>query len=228
MGCAADPTQLLVVVDTNLEAGVEYDSILVSASSAGIGSAEQRFGAGEVELPFSLGVSATSPDRDAPVRVVVSLWTDEGEATSRAVVTRTAMTHFLPGQTRRLDMLLSRACARAGEECGDADDTCVEGMCVSAQVDPATLPHGDPGAPLMSLVDGPRMAPDAGTADSGPVDGGVDGTTCPDGEACTPAPCRTGMCAAGECTETGFEPQGTECDPASGRVCSADGVCGAG
>jgi hypothetical protein len=218
VGCAADPTQLLVVVDTDLEAGVEYDAILVSAG-ADVGSDERRFEAGEVELPFSIGIAAGDA-KDGAVRVTVSLWTREGEHTY-AVVTRQAYTHFLPEQTRRLDVVLSRNCLRASEECLD-EQTCVDGACVSALVDPNTLPHGDPGAPLMSLVDGPRVAPDAGD-DAGVS---IDADVCEEGAACSPAACRTGVCTSGECVENGFEPRGTECGAGAGRTCTANGMCG--
>lgn len=220
-GCAADATQLLVVVDTDLQVGVEYDAIQITASGESGDEATRDI---DASVPFSLGISPGRGPKNQRV-VVTATATLAGES----VVSRRVITHFVPEQTRRVDLLLARACG--GVECG-GDETCREGTCEDANVDAMSLPVANPADPVMPLHDGPRVAPDAGPDASEMDDAsmGEDAGECQEGMECEPEgePCRMGQVVCSpvpSCMAGAPLPEGTMCGEA-GRTCDGEGMCG--
>ncbi len=208
-GCAS-PTQLLVIVDSDL---AELATVDVTASTDGSFAESRRFDVATTGLPFSFGVAA---EREARVRVGATGLAADGTT----LVAHTVETRFLAGRTLRLEIPLARACILE-PSCEDMDLRCVHGDCVDPRVDPATLDEGTgPPSPLFAGVTDP---PDAGPPPL--ADGGcVSGAACAD-----PAnPCRVGRticdgdvpgCAIAETL-----PEGADCG--EGRTCDGSGQCG--
>lgn len=205
------PTELVVVVDSDLEPGVEIAAVQVTASTGGGASESHRFALDETPLPFSFGLRPTGRDGET-VHVAVRALAPDGAA----VISQTLTTRFVPGETRRLDVPLARACLAM--ECDDGA-RCVAGACQPREVDASALPSGGADDPA-PLLDGPRVAPDAGPGEEG---------TCEAGAACDVGdPCRPGqiVCGAdGPTCEAGEPlPAGTPCG--EGRTCDGEGRCG--
>ncbi|MCZ7687607.1 MAG: hypothetical protein M5U28_56265 [Sandaracinaceae bacterium] len=205
-------SQLLLVVDTDLEPGVEVSAIEVAVGGEGIGSDRRTFPLDTTELPFSLGIRPAQRD-DEPVLVAATALSPEGAP----VVDFQIRTRFVPGEVRVLEIPLARACALE-PPCHDEGLTCLRGACVAIETDPATLPlrRGDEPRPLF---EGPRVAPDAGGSDAG--------AACVAGEPCeTGDPCHVGAraCDPPRCETIETLAPGAPCG--EGRVCDAEGRCG--
>lgn len=218
-GCD-EPTQLVVVVDSDMEPGAEIEAIDVSVMSEGGGSTTHRFDLADHPLPFSFGITPARAD-DEPVRIAVTA----ARLDLPSNVTFSAHTRFVPGETRRLEAPLGRDCDDAlGEaplQCADHGQTCRFGECVDVEVDPFSLPVGPGSDPPAPLFDGPRIAPDAGV-----VDGGV----CVQDEPCELGECAEGAveCGGGTavCVAVAFAPAGTPCgDAENALVCDGMGRC---
>lgn len=201
-----------MVVDTDLEPGVEVGAIDVSVSSPSHASERRTFSLDTTELPFSLGIRPAERD-DEDVVIHATAFAPDGEQ----VVDFEAATRFVPGEVRVLSIPLARACT-AEPPCADQGLTCLRGECVPVETDPSSLPRriGDEPQPLF---EGPRVAPDAGPADIGPE--------CIAGDACdTGDPCQVGVsaCDPSRCEVASTLAIGTDCG--GGRVCNAEGRCG--
>ncbi len=256
--CSSPPTQLLVVVNTDIV--VPRDMRLVRATVRNLDNGEETFttfsvnarGAAmtsEVELPFSFGVVPTGGDASRRVAVIIEGFRTDPSGTP--IVTRRANTGFLEGKTLLLPMFLYASCVDV--DCMSADLTCIDGRCESARADPAGLHEVVPGhefddAGATPITDGGGMdarlpdagAPeggtlDAGLPDAGPIDGGPTGCTdsaeCDDHDPCNGVE----TCTGGECL-AGTAPScddGVTCtvDSCSGSGCqhvTNDGACTAG
>lgn len=220
LGCdGGSATQLLLVVDTDLEPGVEIAAVRATATIDGQPSAAELPVPSEEELPLSLGV-APGAREDAEVGIDLQALDPDGAV----VLGWRARTRFLPGEARRLDAVLTRRCG--GEPLCEAEPgtTCRGGACVDEWIDPESLPAARPGEAPADLVMEPRRAPDGGGDDAGLGDGGA----CAEG-----APCMAGPCALGElrcggdaprCEEVERLAEGAACG--EGRTCDAEGRCG--
>ena len=157
-GCAPSPTELVVVVDTDLEIPSELDELEIVVEAAS-GTHVQREPLTRDAVPATLGVSPSGDDL-GPVVVRAS-----GLLEGAVVVSREARVTLVRGESRTLVLHLTRACVGVGCEDGETCDG--NGSC--HDVDVGELPPwtGEP----------PRLRPDGGTADGGTSDGGaIDGS----------------------------------------------------
>jgi hypothetical protein len=172
--CGGELTEIVVVVDTDLQAPSEVDEILVQViGPSGLTKQARRRLGPEAALPVTLGL-VPSGDEAPPVTI---------EATARrmdaTVVATEVRTSFLRGRRLLVRMTLLSTCVPVQPTCG-ADETCRDGRCEAAAVDPATLPGFD--GQVTRVVDaGPPDLPvtedagsDGGAEDAGPGDAGVE------------------------------------------------------
>jgi hypothetical protein len=214
LACAcAEPTQLLVVCDTDYAPGTEVTAIEIAVSTEGALADRHRFELAESGVPFSLGVAPARRNDEAVAVDARALGPD-----GRVVVRLEARTSFVPNETRVLEMPLARACA-IEPPCEDdgAELTCRDGACVSPAIDASALERWD--GELTRLFDG---VSDAGVPES---DAGLpceDGTPCDTGNACEVA---TMSCAGTpSCEVQSVLTPGSECG--NGRTCDSEGRCG--
>jgi hypothetical protein len=161
--CSDDPTQIVVVTDTDLRIPTDLDAIGISVTSPGGDVATAMApvtGASSVPLPHYTALTYEKGSLGPFVIVATGL------LDGNVVVSRTARVSFVSGKILRLVMTLDRACP--GGECADLSD---------ADLDPWTGPPPalDSGMPL------PR---DMGTDGPAIVDLGVDMVTL---DACVPS-----------------------------------------
>ena len=204
-GCE-DTTQLVVVVDSDLEPGVEITRIQVSAATSAAGhAATAEFDLAEEALPLSFGIA---PFEAADETVYLTVHALDGDGRPR--LGHRATTGFVSGEIRRLEVPLARACLPV--ECV-ADEVCVRGECVDPFVEPTSLALGPGSDPPAPLFEGPRVAQDGGVPDAG--------------DACTEgAPCDLGECARGVRRCGQQEPICfLEATVAVGTGCEGDGQC---
>ena len=218
LGC--DPaTQLLVVVDSDLEAGTELSVVEITVGS-GVGLVTTHaFDLNTTGLPFTFGVR---PARDADEGVHLSAAGRNAEG--EFVVGRSAQTNFLSGRTLRLDLPLARACVNIELDC-EAGMTCGGGECVGSVLQAAELTDIDPDTAPPQLFDRPSPTTDAGHDAGDEEDAGppcVEDAPCDTGNPCQPGRMR---CEGAPLCEPG-EPLSVGTDCGSGRVCLAGGTCG--
>ncbi len=248
-GCSADPTELVVVVDTDYDVPAELDAVSVSVEGpSGVRQEDSVAlgGAGAPELPLILYLEAGGGALE-PVSITAT-----GRFGGEDVVARAIRTGFVRGESRLVGLLLLAGCA--GVECG-AGESCSEDGCVSVDVPAAALPRWpgrvrrlDAGAPVAD-----------GGADAGPTDAGADAcmprvyyqdtdrdgfgsAATPSEPACSrPAgyvsndldcddssasihPSASEVCGGVDENCDGMEDEGFECSPGDTRVCTTD--CG--
>jgi len=158
-GCSRPPTQLLVVVGSDLLAR-DLQCVHVAVARVGDSAAptERWFyvhAAGEprVSIPFSFGV--TAPDQDATQRVEIAVSAVRGacgDALDPAAVSTTdrVRTGFLPQQAVRVPMYLSRSCV--GLVCPEGSE-CRQGTCADPVREPGTLEPVDQGGEIPAMPD---------------------------------------------------------------------------
>jgi hypothetical protein len=102
------------------------------------------------DLPLEVKVLAPSDDTSAALRVEVDGFPPSA-GTAAILLLRTAETHFIPGQTRLLRVMLQGSCLLGlpggppgGPACA-ATQTCIDGVCVSDLVAPEALEPYAPG-----------------------------------------------------------------------------------
>lgn len=216
--CGSPPTQLVVVVDTDLELGREVDRISVSVTGpSGVAETEEApLEPGDTSsLPLTLGVSP-SGDSLGPIEVVATAWLGGAR-----VLGREHRVTLVRGESRVLELHLTRACA-ARSACPEGQ-TCGAQGCTAVDVAPGDLPRWMGEAPRIARdagvpLDDTSPGADAGTGDagSGECERAAD---CDDGEVCTTDACTDGVCVN--------EPaDGTACD--DGLFCNGLDSCTGG
>jgi len=164
MACSDDdPTQIVVLVDTDLSVPAEMDRFSLKVTHRGKAYANHAYpltpgSAGAASLPGTFTVLA---GKDLSSQVTVEV---VGKKGSVQVVSRTARTHFIEGAALLLRMTLQRACK--GKSCPKGK-TCKAGACVSEEVDPATLPRYSPAKLDKGVKDGLKP-PDKSRRDGKP------------------------------------------------------------
>jgi hypothetical protein len=219
--CSPAPTQLIVVVDTDLAIPGELDEVRISVTSdrGAMGSERQPL-ASPALLPLTLSLVAEGEDL-GPVEVVA-----EGRLDGVLVVSRLARAMLVRGETRMLRLHLVADCV--GVDCG-ADESCGETGCGPIDVvappwpgspprlsDPDAGMDGGPRPPDAAIDVGPL--PDVGRIDAGPLpaDAGADAPLPDAWVGCTTAAdcddgldCTTDQCMDGRCVQV---PDDTRCD----------------
>lgn len=163
--CTRQPTQLVVVVDTDLPGARE-----VHVTAAEIGSerlpSEHSFTIGSgrpglVSLPFSFGVAPSGGNASARVELVI-----DARAEAGAPIVRRVRTGFIAGRILELRVFLPFACRDVS--CPE-DQTCGnEGVCVDVEVSPESLPQGVPGTEVIPRDAGSVMSDTPGIDASRP------------------------------------------------------------
>jgi alpha-tubulin suppressor-like RCC1 family protein len=188
VGCQSALTELVLVVTSDTQ-NLSQVSIRVDGPSGATAIDETvSLGAGDPMLPLTLSLTRSGEPYE-PIAIVVT-----GTSPTAGTITRRATTGFVRGERRVLTIVLESVCG--GVACS-APETCIDGLCRSDAIDPATLPPFggeippiDAGTPR----DGGRdaVAPDA------PIDAGQDagppdscGGTCGAGELCAFGTCLT-------------------------------------
>jgi hypothetical protein len=214
------PTELVVIVDSDLAVPEQMNAVSVTItgpSGTPVVADHPLDQAGLAGLPLTLGVSP-SGDALGPVDVEV-----RGMLAGSSVVTRSARTTLIRGESLALYMFLARDCM--GVIC-DADETCTENGCAPALIDAATLPpwtgsiaSPDAGADASVSSDGGGGGGDGG---DGGGDAGMPPPTCETGANCDDSvDCTMDVCADDVCTHLPDDalctagPDGV-CDPING------------
>lgn len=196
-GCAAPPSQLVLVVDSDLQIPSElsavrvttqYDGVVISSVTFAVASTASSTG-----LPLSLGIVPLRGDVSRRVRIVAEALDGLGQP----VVETSAVIGFLPGRSLRLPMFLAHSCIAI--DC-PAMQTCTRSGCIDEAIDPEALL---PGADAATAVDAGGSVDagssvdvgggDAGRADTGAAlsctacgaAGSVCEQACADGASCT-------------------------------------------
>ncbi|UJR79907.1 hypothetical protein [Sandaracinus amylolyticus] len=212
VACSTSPTQLVVVVDTDLQPGRDLDEVTVTVTGpSGTAEVERASMAAEADaahLPLTLGV-APHGDALGPVTVIAAALRD-----GSPVLTREHRVTLVRGETRVLTLHLARSClgraaCRAGETCGEAG-------CVAVDVEGDALPRWQGQAP--------RLDEFGGMADAGPRTCGGP-SDCDDDDPCTTDACEGGACvyapADGACDDGVFCNGLDRCE--DGRCAAHDG-----
>ncbi len=205
-GCAP-PTRILLVVDSELRPGVDYDRVSLAAGPASGLSTTRELTA----LPATALLEASGAER---VRIGVRALRGDEVRVGWALET-----DFEPGRTVRVEVPLTWTCV-GNEACARGVEHCVDGACEPVERSIAALPDGDPGDAVSAWL-APVPPPDAGA----PLDAGPG---CEEGAPCVPASrCHAGAlrCAASPACEPGAPlPAGAPCG--EGRQCDGAGLCG--
>ncbi len=217
-GCAADLTEVVVVVESDLAVPTQLDEVVVEvegAAARGQRAVASLVGGDATRLPLTLGLRPGSAGA-GPLTVRVA-----GLRASTEFVATRVRTRFVEGRRVLLRVVLRGACVGVTCETGT---TCREGACADELVDPATLPSftGTIGA----FDAGPGV--DLGTDVS---DAGEDGSARPpdaaiDASGCTADPLTRCELGEGYCVEGVLrcEAGNLECRPGETRL-SAGTVC---
>jgi alpha-tubulin suppressor-like RCC1 family protein len=131
VGCA-QPTQIVLVVDTNLTAG-SIDDVSISVTGSQTRTIDVPLGtSGAPSFPLTLALNPGSGSTSVAVSVVASLQGAE-------VVEQQADTAFSEGEQKMLRMLLLDSCV--GSTCGGVTgQTCIAGACASDMIAATSLP----------------------------------------------------------------------------------------
>jgi len=140
IGCTREPTQLVVVLDSDLAVPSELDALQIQVEGRGVEEVRGPFSLeklGREELPASFGVAPEGRDAGRSVTVRLSGLLDGVERLSTF-----ARTGFVAHERLRLDLFLARRCLTDAPECAPGQ-TCGEDGCVNPNRDPESLPRWD-------------------------------------------------------------------------------------
>jgi hypothetical protein len=232
LGCGSPRTEILLVVGSDMDVPGEIDHLRVRAEGAAADAGVDRtfdVASRSDGLLLSLALVADG-GRARPLHVDVAGL--EGDA---VVVTRSATTSFVEGKVLVLHLDLQRSCATRGP-CLGAHQTCVQGSCVTDEIDPSMLqpyvgppevgtPRRDGGADARTDTAGTDSdASDATDTGPAPLD---DGAACGQNGACRSGHCVDGLCCEdtceGSCHTCGATPG--KCTPVSAGGADPRGVC---
>ncbi len=133
-GCAADLTEVVVVVESDLAVPTQLDEVVVEvegAAARGQRAVASLVGEDAAGLPLTLGLRPGSTGA-GPLSVRVA-----GKRAGAEFVATRVRTRFVEGRRVLLRVVLRGACVGVTCETGT---TCREGACADEFVDPATLP----------------------------------------------------------------------------------------
>lgn len=136
-------SQLLVVVNSNFEPERELAAVVLRVGGKERARIELKADDAPT-IPFSFGVLPPGGDTDANVTVEAQALSPEG--VSLACPAR-ARVGFVADQVRVVQLELTRACGTYACAC-DATQTCLQGECVSSELDVRALPRVEPGREL--------------------------------------------------------------------------------
>ncbi len=239
-GCKGDPTQFLILVDSDLAPGrltSVHAAILPDVNAFPADATEQTtFQLANVRLPLTFGVAPKDGDLDSPMVLLVEGLGPSGGA---AVVSARLSAKFQEGKTLLLPIVLQNACI--GVPCPNAvTNTCEEGICVSASLPPSRLQEVSPDYSLSEwrpprptvepdagfppdLGDLPDMGfPDLGPKDIGFLDAGRDGGPRDMGP---PPPDGGPPSEAGPPPDSGPEIPVTACSGPGDPTCNSSSTC---
>ena len=208
-----DVTELVVVVDSNLDVPTDIDTIRVQVSGAATMTATGELtGPRGQPLPRTVGV-VHAGGALGPVTIVA-----QGLSRGSPVVERRVVTSFRSGKTLMLRIYLSASCAHV--DCA-GNQTCIDGACGSPDVPAASLPEWSGN---VGRVDGgtstcvPVTERCNGVDDDcdGAIDNGFDFETDPIncggcGAVCN-RPNAAVACMAGDCVIAGCDPGFDDCN----------------
>lgn len=228
LGCEAEPTQLVVVISTDMDIPAELAGYRLQVTSQ---EGRERLAPGgmsvplasDADLPDSFGVRPIGDDPARRVRVDVTAVGADG----LDAFTTSAQTYFLEGHRLRLDMFLLGRCLEL--ECADGQ-TCRRGACEDIDIDPHSLPEFDPGAPLPPRLDAGTDAPaDAGADAQAAVDAGrdagADAAADAAVDAATDAGADAGGDAGGDASVDAGADAGVDAGPDASVACDPLGNC---
>lgn len=215
-GCEVDPTEIVVVVHSDLAVPSELDGIRVYVDGPVHEVDAGTYDVAVGELPVTFGVAPANGKASSKVMVEVTARHADAEPF------RTwARTTFIEHRVLQLDLWLARRCIVEAAGCGP-EQTCGRDGCQNPDVDPRTLPDFD-GQPAPDTPDGGSAVPTLGARIVGWADAAEGSQTYVVGAVAAPAG-RTywvgQMIGAGSVgghpvTEGGFlaciEPDGTAC-----------------
>ncbi|NUN52812.1 MAG: hypothetical protein HUU06_08505 [Planctomycetaceae bacterium] len=165
--CSNDPTEIVVVVHSDLAVPSAIDSLRIDVLEPdGETKSSTLALASAASLPGRLGVTHGSGAL-YPVEIVAT-----GLAAGRPIVTQRARVGFVPNRSRLLELFLLDACRDVS--C-DAETTCEGGVCLS--IERGTLPPWRGRVPGFDAGAAFDAAPHDGSTDAGtdaPRDGGPD------------------------------------------------------
>jgi hypothetical protein len=211
-GCDEPATQLVVVVDSDYRVPAELAAVtaeILDGTGTPVSSQEFVLTAEATEaeatrftVPFSFAVVPVGGDASRRITVEVSGLAALG---GEPLVTRRAITGFLPERSLRLPMFLASAC-EGRPPCSEGQ-TCTRSGCQSADVPPESLPVARPGEELRFDAGqpsdaGPRDGAlfDGDGADAAVVDSSVADGSVPDGGYTCPSTCPAG-CSGLSCVD---------------------------
>jgi len=217
LACTEDPTQLLVVVDSDMSVPqdlVQVQATVRSENGRLLASSDFALVANRSEesrtrfsLPLSFGVLAPTETRTERVMVDVSALGTSTTGQPSVLFTRQALTGFVEGKSLLLPMYLASQCQTL--QC-DAGQTCTEKGCVSERVDETRLREATgadddlsigPSRPVESADAGVQA--DANSVSNGDAGFGQDVGT-PDGGATGPGAHLWSLRAGGAASDEGL------------------------
>lgn len=141
LGCSVTPTNLVVVIDSDLSVPDELSLLFVTVwSENGELAATNHFPLGS--LPISFGIVPKTPeDQERSVTLAI----EAQDPARKPLFVRRAETLFRPGERVKLPLFLARSCI--GNTCREAE-TCTETGCAPPAIDPSTLTPIEPGEEL--------------------------------------------------------------------------------
>ncbi len=145
LGCVTPLTEVMVVLDTDLAAGVDVDTVRIVVSREGSAAAPSHdvvydLRSGRFRVPGTLGVVARDPEDRTPLRVTVT-----ASRNDRPVLTTVATGAPRAYELARLDVFLARRCLVAANATCPEGSTCGRSGCEPIAKDP--LPLYNPALP---------------------------------------------------------------------------------